>query len=216
LFAFKCQKILVFKREIGLFTGVCAMKSWIGSVGLGMCVVLGGVGSAQADEAAMLEGARKVAVEVPSKLLDMLNAEIAKGGVVSTIEVCHDRAPAMARAASEKTGWSVRRVSLRNRNPKAVPDAWEAANLKAFDSRVAAGEEPKAVEAYAVVEQDGRKEFRYMKALGVQGVCSACHGPVESLRPEVAEKLHTLYPQDLATGYDVGQVRGAITLRKPL
>jgi hypothetical protein len=33
----------------------------------------------------------------------------------------------MAAAASQNTGWAIRRVSLKNRNPKAVPDAWEQA-----------------------------------------------------------------------------------------
>jgi len=32
----------------------------------------------------------------------------------------------------------------------------------------------------------------------------------------VSERLHTLYPADKATGYTVGQIRGAITIRKAL
>ena len=40
----------------------------------------------------------------------------------------------MAKAASEQSGWTIKRVSLRNRNPKAVPDAWERAALEEFDS----------------------------------------------------------------------------------
>ena len=41
----------------------------------------------------------------------------------------------MAAAASQNTGWAIRRVSLKNRNPKAVPDAWEQAVLEDFDRR---------------------------------------------------------------------------------
>jgi hypothetical protein len=32
----------------------------------------------------------------------------------------------------------------------------------------------------------------------------------------VKEKLATLYPGDRATGYSAGQIRGAMTIRKPL
>ena len=66
---------------------------------------------------------------VPPKLLQVLTEEIAKGGPASAIEVCNVKAPQMAKAASEQTGWMVKRVSLQNRNPKAVPDAWERACL---------------------------------------------------------------------------------------
>jgi hypothetical protein len=44
----------------------------------------------------------------------------------------------------------------------------------------------------------------------------ACHGVSDKITPEVAERLHTLYPADKATGYTVGQIRGAITIRKAL
>lgn len=171
---------------------------------------------AQADEAALLENARSVASSVPPKLLDVLNQEIAKGGVVSAIGVCNEKAPQMAKNATEQTGWGIRRVSLRNRNPKAVPDDWERAALEDFDRRAAAGESPAGLEKYGVVEADGRKEYRFMKALPTQRVCVACHGPVASLKPEVAEKIKALYPDDKGVGYEIGQIRGAITIRKPM
>ena len=77
-----------------------------------------------AQDTAWVDDARKVAGSVPPKLLTVLKTEIDKGGPEGAIEVCRDKAPAMAKAASEETGWAIRRVSLKNRNPKAVPDAW--------------------------------------------------------------------------------------------
>ena len=171
---------------------------------------------AWADEAALLENARNVAGSVPPKLLEVLNQEIAKAGVVSAIGVCNEKAPQMAKNASEQSGWGIRRVSLRSRNPKAVPDAWERAALEDFDRRAAAGETLSGLEKYAVVETDGRQEYRYMKALPVQRVCVACHGPQASIKPEVTEKIKALYPDDKGVGYDIGQIRGAITLRKAM
>jgi len=55
-----------------------------------------------------------------------------------------------------------------------------------------------------------------MKPWPVQRVCVACHGLVTSLKPEVAEKIKALYPDDKGVGYDIGQIRGAITLRKAM
>jgi hypothetical protein len=51
--------------------------------------------------------------------------------------------------------------------------------------------------------------------LPVQPLCIHCHGPVDKLAPGVTAQLKTHYPQDLGTGYAVGQIRGAITIRKP-
>jgi len=170
---------------------------------------------AHAADAPWLGEARQVASMVPPKLLQVLQAEIAQGGPASAVEVCREKAPQMARAASEQTGWAIRRVSLRNRNPKAVPDAWERAALEDFDRRAAAGESPATLEKWEVVKTGERNELRYMKALPVQPLCVSCHGPADQLGPGVAEKLKTHYPQDLGTGYAVGQIRGAITIRKP-
>ncbi|MDH5205074.1 MAG: DUF3365 domain-containing protein [Hylemonella sp.] len=162
-----------------------------------------------------LRDARATAAAVPPKLLAVLSAQIAEGGHASAIAVCQEKAPQMAKAASEKSGWSIRRVSLRNRNPKAVPDTWERAALQEFDRRAAAGESPAKLEQWAVVETDGRKEFRYIKALPVQALCLNCHGTSDKIPADVATQLQSRYPADQGTGYTVGQIRGAITMRKP-
>ena len=75
------------------------------------------------------------------------------------------QAPELARAASTESGWAIRRVSLKNRNPKAVPDAWERAALEDFDRRAAGGESPATIEQAEVVFVDGKETYRYMKAL---------------------------------------------------
>lgn len=159
--------------------------------------------------------ARKVASDVPPKLLTMLTAAIDKGGPEGAIAVCRDEAPKLARAASEDSGWSIRRVSLRQRNAKAVPDDWERAVLQDFDRRAAAGESPATLEKAEVVVVGGQAQQRYMRALPVQQMCLACHGPTDSLSPAVTAKLKTLYPDDLGVGYRVGELRGAITLKRP-
>ena len=164
----------------------------------------------------LLPEARKVATMVPPKLLAVLTTEIEKGGPEGAIGACREKAPAMAKAASEQTGWSIRRVSLNNRNPKAVPDAWERAVLEDFDRRAAAGESPATLEKGELVTEEGRQSYRYMKALPTLDLCLKCHGPQAALSPAVKAKLAELYPQDKATGYSVGQIRGAMTIRKPL
>ncbi|HRC38424.1 MAG TPA: DUF3365 domain-containing protein [Rubrivivax sp.] len=160
--------------------------------------------------------ARGISTSVPPKLLAVLQEEIAKGGPEGAIGVCREQAPAMARAASEQTGWNVRRVSLRNRNPKAVPDPWERAVLEDFDRRAAAKESPATLEKAEITTLDGKVVQRYMRALPTLPLCTQCHGAADKLSPAVTAKLKALYPADRATGYAVGEIRGAMTLVRPV
>ena len=171
---------------------------------------------ALSQETPWLADARQVASSVPPRLLQVLTEEIAQGGPASAVLACSDKAPKMARAASEQSGWNIRRVSLKNRNPKAVPDAWERATLEDFDRRAAAGENPANLEAFTVVDNGTNKGARFMKALPVQQVCLSCHGPADKLDPDVVAQLRALYPDDKGVGYSLKQIRGAMTIRKPL
>jgi hypothetical protein len=177
---------------------------------------LSAIPSLAADEAQLMDEARKAAASLPPRLLEVLDEEIRKGGPENAIGVCREKAPQMAKAASEKTGWAIRRVSLKNRNPKAVPDAWEKAVLEDFDRRVAAGEKPTGLERGELVTVDGQQVYRYMKALPTQDLCLQCHGTPDRISPAVQAKLKELYPDDKAVGYGISDVRGAITLKKPL
>jgi len=174
-----------------------------------------GHGASAADDPAWVGDARKAAMAVPPKLLGTLSAAIDQGGPEGAIAVCRDEAPKLARAASEASGWSIRRVSLRQRNPKAVPDEWERAVLLDFDRRAAAGESPAMLEKAELVVVGGQGTQRYMRALPVQTMCLACHGPAASLSPAVSAQLRALYPADQGVGYSVGQLRGAMTIQRP-
>lgn len=170
--------------------------------------------AASVPQAAWVVEARQVAGSVPPKLLAVLSAEIQKGGPAHAIDVCQVEAPKMARAASEASGWQIRRVSLGNRNPKAVPDAWERATLQEFDRQQAAGADVSKLERAEIVTENGKQVKRYMRALPVQAACLQCHGQADKLGPGVAARLNELYPQDKGTGYLLGQIRGAMTLRQ--
>jgi hypothetical protein len=181
-----------------------------------MCAACFAAPALAADEAALLADARKVAGAIPPKLLKVLNDEIKAGGPENAIAVCRDKSPKMAAAASAESGWNIRRVSLKNRNPKAVPDAWERTVLEDFDRRLAAGELPATIEKGELVSDGGQQVYRYMKALPTQELCLSCHGTADRITAPVKAKLDELYPEDKATGYGLAQIRGAITLKRPL
>jgi hypothetical protein len=170
-----------------------------------------------ADDAQLLDEARKVANSLPPKLITRLQEEIAKSGPDGAIPVCKDMAPQLAKELSAQSGWKIKRVTLKTRNEqRATPDAWEKEALEEFDRRAAAGEKPAQMEKGAVVEDNGVRVYRYVKALPVQPLCLACHGTQEQIPPSVKARLTEQYPHDKATGYSEGQIRGAISVSKPL
>jgi len=159
-------------------------------------------------------GSREAVRGFAERLESALQAAMAEGGPANAIAVCNERAPAIAGAAGEAIGGYVGRTSLRLRNPANAPNAWERAVLERFEARRAGGEDPGALEHYAVITRGDRRVFRYMKAIPTRGLCLACHG--EQLSPEVAAKLDRLYPEDRARGFEVGDIRGAFTVRWPM
>lgn len=140
------------------------------------------------------------------------------GGPIKAIEVCNKVAPSIAKTQSEKHGWKVGRTSLKLRNPDNAPDEWETMVLKQFEERAAAGENPAEMARFEVVEQNGARAFRFMKAIGMppldKAPCLKCHG--ENIAPELAAKLAELYPDDQARGYRPGMIRGAFTITQPM
>ena len=137
-----------------------------------------------------------------------------EGGPVHTINVCNKVAPSLSEAHSQMSGWQVARTSLKPRNPANAPDAWETQVLNDFEARKAAGEDPMQIVKTEIVEENGHKVFRMMKAIPTAEVCTKCHGV--DLAPAVVEKLDELYPEDQARGFKVGDLRGAFTLKKTL
>ncbi len=173
--------------------------------------------AAAQDPGALMAASREIASQLIQQLGAQLRAELAKGGPDGAVAVCKTIAPELAGRLSRENGWRVSRVSLKTRNPLlGAPDAWEQRGLEEFDRRVAAGEKAESLELGEVVEEPAGRYFRYMKALPVQPLCLTCHGTPETIPVSVQQRLQAEYPHDRATGYSTGQVRGAVTVKRPL
>jgi len=170
---------------------------------------------AEDDAASRTADARAVVQAFASELQNALKGAMASGGPVEAISVCNEEAPAIAARHSSEKGWDVGRTSLKYRNPANAPDDWEAAVLKAFEQRKAAGEDVKTMEYGEFVQLNGRKVFRYMKAIPTGELCLNCHGG-DTVKPEVEARIAEYYPDDKARGYSAGDIRGAFTITEPV
>ena len=177
-----------------------------------ICLPLGTEAKEQSPDLAQLKWeAVGIVKQFASTLKPQLKQAMQKGGPVLAINVCSVQAPAIAENLSIDTGWTVNRVSLKPRNSQsAVADAWETSVLQEFNSRQQAGEQANKLVHAEVVED----QYRLMKAQPVEPLCLTCHG--NDLSTEVTNALGEHYANDQATGYTLGEVRGAISLRKQL
>ena len=160
------------------------------------------------------EEARSIAQQFGGELKPALQNSMKNGGPVPTISFCHSKAPQIAYELSQKTGWKINRVSLKPRGTTATPDQWETAVLEQFNAQLASGTPIKGMEFSEVVTDNGAQSFRYMKAIATGDVCLKCHGT--DVAAPVSEAIHKLYPNDAATGYSKGQIRGAFSFSKAL
>ena len=156
---------------------------------------------------------RKVVKEFMGQLKGELQQAMKAGGPTNAIKVCKNKAPEIAGNISQKHGWRVARTSLKLRNPKNAPDAWESKVLQQFEARKSKGDDVKKMEFAEMVTENGKSEFRYMKAIPTGKVCLNCHGA--KLKPEVVNRLKELYPRDKARGFKTGDIRGAFTISQP-
>ncbi len=159
---------------------------------------------------AALERARKATKELLATLKGRLVAAMQQGGPENALAVCHEVAQDIAASAQEE-GLKIRRVTLRVRNPKDAPDSWESELLRQLEQAKAAGTMPDEV-AQVLEDEHGHRVLRYAKPLLVGKVCLACHGDPEQMKPGVRQKLADLYPDDRATGYREGDLRGVVSV----
>ncbi len=144
------------------------------------------------------------------ELKSTLQASMKASGPVDSVAMCQIQAPEIANKVSQSKGMVVARTSLKYRNQKNKPDAWETSVLEQFEQRKAKGEAVKTMEFSELTEHDGQKVFRYMKAIPTGDVCLKCHG--SNVQQPIASKIKSLYPNDMATGFKKGDIRGAFSV----
>lgn len=159
-------------------------------------------------EAAVVH-AREVVDALAAELMTRLFRELEDGTATDAIDVCSEVAQALT-SDSTKDGLTVRRVSLRVRNPLDEPDAYERDRLEELQALKDAGELPQ--EIAQVVVQEGERSMRYLRPIVVMPPCLACHGSVAAMEPGVLEAVSRRYPDDRAVGYAVGDLRGAFSV----
>ena len=163
-------------------------------------------------EEAMVWG-DSITQEAQAQLATQLQQAIATEGVAGAVGFCQLAALPLLAELEVKHGVSLRRVSTKARNPKDKPDTQELPLLDAYAYNAEEGIPSES----SIQKLDKGEVLLYTKPIVLaQGMCLSCHGSIDKdIAPETTAKLTQFYPQDPATGYAVGDLRGMWSLRLP-
>lgn len=168
-------------------------------------------GSTETDR--LLDLSRKEVKEFRNQLKTELMKAIKEGGPAYAVKICRERAPEIAKAASEKNELQIRRTSLKFRNPENAPDQWEQKALNILEGVSKKENSTKTPEYWEIVNKD-KPVFRYVQGIPTAGPCLRCHG--KQLDPAAEKIIEKLYPHDNAKGFKPGELRGAFSVSIPI
>ena len=160
----------------------------------------------------------QIGEQASKKLLKTLKGELVKAiskSPYEAIEVCNKKALSLTKKVEEELnhGIKIKRTSFKYRNPSNKPDEYEEEALEKLEELFEEGKNPK----YLVqkVKENGKTYYRYYKPLKIQNVCLMCHGDPSKMDKKLLAKIKSLYPEDKATGYKLGDFRGVIRVSIP-
>jgi hypothetical protein len=157
---------------------------------------------------------RSTSMEFMKELKGILIKEIQQGGVLRAVAVCSDTAQLLTNNFGLQRGVFVKRVSFNNRNESNFPDDYEKGILNKFAMMHKENNLTETFENIEIVSENGSKYLRYMKPIFIQAECLNCHGSETDMHQETKELIAEKYPKDKAINYKLGDLRGAVSLKK--
>lgn len=153
--------------------------------------------------------------EFGDRLRNELRAAMSEDGPAGAVSFCHDQAPRIADEVMATHGVRLGRVAVagRNRNPGNAHGGWQGELLDSFQQAVDTGGAPEAQMAVIRDQVPAGVELRMARGIRVEAACLMCHG--DNIAPPIAERLAALYPEDRATGFLEGDLRGLVWVEVP-
>jgi len=154
----------------------------------------------------VIDTGEKVSSSLLKQLGPKLKHELKTNGLLSAMKFCNENAYILTEEINlhQIEGVSVRRISLKERNPANVPSFEEQKVLESMEEML----KKKALPKYIVTHEG--QTYKYYKPLVIKKqVCLKCHGKL-SKNEELTRFLKENYPLDKATGYKMNDLRGAI------
>ncbi len=142
-----------------------------------------------------LAHARQAKKALAERLMGTLKAAVKDGDWDRGVEVCKTAAPSLTQSVSEELQVEIGRTSFAVRNPSNAPRDWAEPWVE------------KKVEEDVILRADSGG-IRYLSPIQLAEPCVTCHGTAEQIPDDVSVMLSEKYPEDQATGFQPGDLRG--------
>lgn len=144
----------------------------------------------------------EIALATKKELGKNLKGAMKQGGPVHALAFCNTKAYSLTDSMAVAHKAKIRRVTDKTRNPNNKANDIELAHIQTFKDLIANGEKPKPI-----LEKKG-ETIHFYAPIPTEAVCLICHSDTKKLKPSVLSTIKKLYPEDLATGYAINQIRG--------
>lgn len=146
----------------------------------------------------------KITEESFRALSGELMGALQEGGIQNAIGYCHLQASPIIDSLSAAYGVVISRVSDKNRNPENKPDDSDLLVIASYREQLAEGRELRPH-----LDKTGTARVYYSPIVIQNPACLLCHGkPGNTVEQENYDFIIAKYPDDLATGYQLGDLRG--------
>jgi hypothetical protein len=163
-------------------------------------------------EAAALERGQAIASQAFALLSTNLVRAIREQGITNALAYCSERAYPLTALVANTNQVRLQRVTHRPRNPINDVSRAELAVLREFQLALGRGEKPRPL----VRAGANDNVVFYSPIVLTNPLCLQCHGAVGTdIQPATVALLARLYPQDQATGFRLGELRGMWRIELP-
>ncbi len=145
-----------------------------------------------------------IAKSTGSELSTTLTSKMKSGGLVEAAEFCNTAALPITKKMSDTYGVAIKRTSLKIRNSLNSPSDDEILVLKKFQMNL-----DKGIPLEPLVQLDQNGDPSYYAPIMAEQKCLVCHGKLDQELSRAADSIiKSYYPNDLATAYQEGELRG--------
>lgn len=165
-------------------------------------------------EADIINKTKKLGDSITQKVgavfMSKISEKYAEGGFKASAKYCSMNAYPLTDSLAKQYKVFLKRVSNKYRNPNNAPSALEMQVLEAYEYSVEQGDE---IGANVQFIRPG-DTILYNKPIRIPSeLCLNCHGTSNQIPEDVQAILKEEYPNDKATGYKVGDLRGMWSLK---
>ena len=161
--------------------------------------------------AELLEQGRAISLKMQKLLGTNLKAALDSAGVPHALTFCNLNAIKLTDSLSTEMGVKVSRVSHRPRNMNNLANSYEMDLIETYKANIVAGQ----VAEHQLHEEDGQQVY-YAPIIITTPLCLKCHGePGKDITAPDLIVLSMLYPEDKATDFKLGDLRGLWKVRFP-